>query len=304
MGKYEYANGLMRLWSHFLSNNKEYYVLHEEEDLIRRCAQVSANLIAAKNIKTITLVSYGPGTKFKAKEGELIKAFKKAGIEIAKVIYVDKYKSALNKSSKEGRKLLPNAIHEKIQGDIFDPSSRKRAGIVGAEVGTCFGLTPMNAEGFGDVMPPVSAIEKNLKGLRAQMSKGAHFIATYDHNTDKASIEKSYAGRSEHAKGLLSKYLRWSDEDLRDVDFVVKYNPRSYIAAHGFHFKKNMRFELGDGRSRHVKDGITLWFQNSVKLPKYITQMVHEHSGFEYLLPQKAEIAENGRMGYHHMTAV
>ena len=301
LGKYEYANGLVKLWSKFIEKNPAYYVPHEEESLIKRAAEVSANLLLSKNVRNITLVSYGPGTKFEHKEGELIKAFKKAGINISKVVYFDKYKSALNKSAKEGKQILPNAIHEKVQGDIFDPDFKAKYKIVGTEVAACFGLTPMNAEGFAEAMPPVAAIEKNLESLRGKMSKKSHFIATYDHNTDKDSIERSYAGRSEHAKGLLKKNLGWNDDALQGVDFVVRYNPRSYIAAHGFHFNKDKMFKLSDERLRHIKSGITLWFQNSVKLPKELTQEVHENVGFEYLLPQKAETYEGNRMGYHHM---
>ncbi|HPF78438.1 MAG TPA: hypothetical protein PLF01_04000, partial [Alphaproteobacteria bacterium] len=83
MGDDEYANGGMKEWDRFLTEHPEYYVPMEEQALIERCASASARLLD-KNQK-ITLVSRGPGTKFAAKEGALIRAFRAAGIEVAKV---------------------------------------------------------------------------------------------------------------------------------------------------------------------------------------------------------------------------
>ncbi len=187
MGAFEYANGGMKLWDQFLAENgtyDRYYIPLEEQALVERCAHMSANLLKAAKTMKVTLVSRGPGTKFASKEGALVRAFGVAGIEVAKVVYIDVSKPALNQSMKEGKLLLPNADHEIITGDIFDPDTRHKYKVVGTEVGTCFGGTPMNAYGRHDMEPPYSAVEENLSGIRGQQRKGSHFIASYDHNQD------------------------------------------------------------------------------------------------------------------------
>jgi uncharacterized SAM-dependent methyltransferase len=306
MGAFEYANGGMKLWDGFLFKNgthDRYYIPLEEQALIERCAHMSANLLEAAKTLKVTLVSRGPGTKFSAKEGALVRAFGVAGIEIAKVVYIDVSKPALNQSMKEGKALLPDAEHQAIVGDIFDPETKNQYKILGTEVGTCFGGTPMNAYGRHDMAPPLSAVEGNLSGIRGQMRKGSHFIAVYDHNQDKKTIEAAYAGQEEFAKHMLEieQHLGMNTDD---IDFVVEFNPDSKILAHGFYFQKETPF-VAAGRHRVIEAGTTLYFNNSVKLTETDTASCYEHSSFGYVDLEEGNpiMAGNGRMGYHHAIA-
>ena len=304
MGHYEYSNGGMKKWDEFLrENDRDYYIPVAEQALINRCADTSTRLLSKDGIRKITLVSRGPGTKFSVKEGALITAFKAAGIEVAKVVYIDVSKEALRRSKKEGESLLPNAIHETVQGDIFDPETKNEYQVVGTEVGTCFGLTPMNAEGQHRKMPPLNTVEDNLKGIRKQMKKGSHFIAAYDHTDDKKVIEKAYCNQEKFAKHMLTHHLGW--DDTKNINFKVEFNEISHILAHGFEFTKDRSYNYGS-RVRKIVAGTTLWFNNSVKLPKDVTEECHEHAKFEYLEEGKSIMAENDNdhhLGYHHLRA-
>lgn len=300
LSRYEYANGGMILLEEFLRSSPNYYIPNAEKALIQRCASASASLLNEQEVKKITLVTRGPGTLFEAKEGSLILAFQEAGIEIAKVVYIDASKVALNRSRKEGEQMLPNAKHEIYQQDIFDPKTKDFYKIEGVEVGVCFGLTPMNAEGWYDAAsPPLSAVQKNLTGIRGQMKKGAHFIAAYDHNADKESLESMFDGRDEMAKHMLEYHLGW--KDLDDIKLVAKYGESSQILSHGFHFSKDRKFELGG--TREIKAGTTLWFNNSVKLSRQLTEECNERVGFSYPSQERVIMAHNNRLGYHHTIA-
>lgn len=301
MGKWEYSNGGMKIWADFLATYEPYYVPRDDRAIIEQCASVSANILNHSDIKKVTLVCRGPGTQFDAKEGALIRAFQVAGIEVAKVVYIDVSASALNQSVKEGKALLPSAEHQKIQADIFDPETKHQYDVVGTEIGTCFGLTPMNAEGRNDADKPTTSIEANLSGIRGQMKKGSHFIATYDHNDDGEQIEAAYAGQTDFAKHMLAHHLGWKN-GMDDIDFLVEFNETSRILAHGFRFNEERTFEVGD-RLRTIPAGTTLWFNNSVKLGKDETEACHEHAGFDYLLKERAILAANQRHGYHHTIA-
>lgn len=307
MGAFEYANGGMKLWDKFLAENgthDRYYIPLEEQALIERCAHMSANLLKAAKTMKVTLVSRGPGTKFASKEGALVRAFGVAGIEVAKVVYIDVSKPALNQSIKEGKLLLPHAEHEIISGDIFDPETRHKYKVVGTEVGTCFGGTPMNAYGRHDMEPPYSAVEENLSGIRGQQRKGSHFIASYDHNQDQETVEAAYAGQTEFAKHML-EINQHLGMDTSNVDFVVEFNKGTGILAHGFRFNEDKSFEVG-GRVRKIDAGTTLFFNNSVKFDQHQTATCYAHSGYSYakLEEDNPVMADNGRMGYHHTLAV
>ena len=253
-----------------------------------------------KEDKKITLVSRGPGLKFHAKEGALIRAFNVAGIDIAKVVYIDSSKKALDKSVKDGMTLLPKAEHEVIQADIFDPETKKQYTVAGLEVGTCFGLTPMNAEGRNDASPPLTSIENNISGIRNQMEKDAHFIAVYDHNNDASSLETSYLPADKFLKNMLAYHFE--KDDLSNVEYVNKFNPKSYILGHAYKFDKDETFNVG-GKEVKVASGVTLWFNNSVKLSKELTEQCHEHVQFSYPRIEKSIMAINNRLGYHHLIA-
>lgn len=307
MGMWEYSNGGMKLWDEFLrTHSDEYYVPIRERALINRYSNASANAIAqamkAQGHNKITLVSRGPGTQFEAKEGSLIAAFKAAGIEIAKVVYIDHSRLALNKSESEGRRLLPKAKHETYKGDMYDPTMARKYRVEGMEVGVAFGLTLMNAEGSHTASSaPLTSVQEQFKAIAAQQSKGSHFIAAYDHNEDKAIIERAYAGQTDFAKHMLAHHLGWDADMLSSIDFDVEYNPVSRILAHAFRFQSDAEFDFA-GHIRTPEAGTTWWFNNSVKLSKEQTEACHENVGYSYVFQgEKALMDDQGIMGYHHV---
>lgn len=300
MGSFEYANGGMGKWEKFLAEHPEYYIPGEEQAIIERCAHMSARLIEAG--KKVTIVSRGPGTKFAAKEGVLIRAFMVAGVDIAKVVYIDFSKQALNRSVREGRVLLPNAQHQIAQADIFASETKNEYKVIGTEVSTCFGLTPMNVEGHPESdLPPISAVEANFRGINAQQKKGSHFIATYDHNEDAKSIEAAYRGQSEFALHMLEldKHLGMNTSH---VDFGVQYFPKSRILGHYFEFQKDVKYQMAGRQMTEVK-GTKLWFNNSVKLSSDQVREAYTHTGFGYVELDEGNpiMADNGNFGYHHV---
>ncbi|NQW47030.1 MAG: L-histidine N(alpha)-methyltransferase [Planctomycetes bacterium] len=290
MGHHEYVDRSMPLWTKFLEDNAtKYYTPGNEIDLIKRAAQASAALLGDR---PVTLVSRGCGTKFLPKEGELIQHFR----NVVGVVYLDRSDAALEQSIDEGRRLLPDAWHKAIRADIFDPALRYP--VDGTEVGTSFGITLLNIEGFPTAPPPKDAYVRNLSAIQAQMRTGAHFIMTADHNQDRKSIEQAYAGQGDFAKDMLR---RTGCMNPNDVDFIVKFHGFSRTLSHGFRFHEDtlVRSRSRSGL-RNFRTGDTLWFNNSVKPTLAETMEWNRSSGFTYARPDIPMDAQ-ARLGWHHL---
>lgn len=313
MGAELYSKGGMKRWDNFLKDNPDYYIPHEEEAIIHRCASLSAQAILASGVRTVTLVSRGPGTKFDAKEGALIRAFKVAGIEVAQVVYIDKSKTAREQSIAEGKALLPNANHITVDDDIFDPELSYN--IVGTEVGTCFGLTEMNIHGRHDMAAPLSAIEKNKQAFRSQQRKNsnggraAHFLSVVDHNdnktgSNKGTVNKAYVGQQELVLAMLEKNL--PGFDTSGVRLLPDFNDGSRVCGHGINFQTPVFWTSLSGRDIDICSNTTLYYNNSAKPSVENTKACNSRSGYEYvdlIDEDNPVLAANNRMGYHHLRA-
>lgn len=288
MGHHEYENASMALWTDFIdTHGDQYYISDTEIALIEHAAEVSARLLGSQ---PITLVSRGCGTKFLAKEGQLLKHFE----NVAGIVYLDRSEAALEQSVEEGRTLLPNAWHKTIKANIYDPGLRYP--VEGVEVGTSFGLTFMNIEGFPSSPPPKSAYVQNLSAINRQMRKDSHFIVTLDHNQDRKSVENAYAGQGEFAKDML---YRTGAINPDSVDFVVKFHRASQTLAHGFRFRHDEAVASRSG-VRNIKEGAVLWFNNSVKPAVDDASDWNRSSSFSYA---RSDISSDlqGRIGWHHL---
>ncbi len=288
MGHHEFFDTSMPLWARFLNDNKDqYYIPANESALIKKASKLSASLLGNK---PVTLVTRGCGTKFLEKEGVLIRSL----MNVVGVVYIDRSDAALKQSMDEGRTLLPNAWHVPLQADIYDPLLRYP--VEGVEVGTSFGLTLMNFEGFPSEAITKDAYIENITAIRAQMAAGSHFITVFDHNENRASIERAYAGQTDFAKHMLKTYHSL-DTDL--VDFVVKFYPQSHILAHGFRFRENTVVSTLSGDRRFFA-GDVLWFNNSVKPPVEAIKQWNKAGGFAYVRMDIPRDAQN-YLGWHHL---
>lgn len=287
MGHHEFTDQSMGLWENFISlHDKDYYIPANEIALIEKSAAISASLLGNT---PVTLVSRGCGTRFLAKEGALIRHLK----NIVGVVYIDRSESALDQSIKEGKFLLPHAWHKTIKADIYDSDLKYR--VEGTEVGTSFGQTFMNIEGTPEGQPPIDSYTKNLAGIYEQMAPSAHFICTYDHNQDAASLERAYAGQTAFAKNMLHESGSLNPDI---VDFVVKFHPQSQILSHGFRFKNDSVISSLSGTKKLIK-GDTLWFNNSVKPTIQQIRQWNSLCGFDYVRADTPMDAQN-RLGWHH----
>ncbi len=278
----------MPVWTKFLDDNRDsYYIPRNEIGLIGSAAKTSAGIVGGQ---PVTLVSRGCGTKFLAKEGLLLKHFS----NVAGIVYLDRSEAALKQSLREGRSLLPAAWHKAIKADIYDP--KLRYPVDGIEVGTSFGLTLMNIEGFPSGPLPRRSFIKNLSAIHAQAREGAHLIVTLDHNRDRESAEAAYAGQTEFAKRMLRQT---GSLDADAVDFIVRLHESSNTLSHGFRFKNNQAV-LSRSGTRYFSAGDILWFNNSVKPAIEDVREWNTASGFVYARPDVPMDHQN-RLGWHHL---
>lgn len=288
MGWHEYACGSLALWDEYINANKDqYYIPENEISLIKKAASLSCALVGNQ---PVTLVSRGCGTKFLAKEGVLLRHL----LNVTGIVYIDQSEAALKQSLKEGQALAPKAWHKPIQADMYDLSLQYP--VEGVELGTCFGLTFFNIEGFPNSLPPKNAYMRNLSAIRAQMKDNAHLIVTIDHNQDAYSIENAYTGQSEFAKDMLR---RTKSLDPESVDFVVKFFEESQTLAHGFRFRSKQLVTTQSG-NRIFHEGDILWFNNSVKPKIRDAKTWNLESGFTYARLDIQMDAMN-RIGWHHL---
>lgn len=310
MAEYEYANGNWKLWQKFVEDGMQglngYYVPLQELNLLREKASEVAKLLKDKGINTITLVSRGPGTQFSSKEGALITAFQAAGINTAKVVYIEHSTKGRATSMAHGKELLPNAVHQAIDADMFDPKTKALYEVVGTEVGTCFGLTHLNAEGaISAATPPISSVIKNVKGIRGQQKKGSINVMTYDHTDDPDVLENMFFGgehdRTEMARNMLRHHLNIPEEDsLSDVELISPFSPQSMIVGQTFCFQKDRPVEVG-GLLRVIPAGSKLQFNNAVKLEENIAEDVNMAARYSY--PIKPQSSSFSKMSMHVLEA-
>lgn len=288
MGHHEYRDSSIVLWDEFIQKNlKYYYIPSSETALILKASKITAAMIGHE---PVTLISRGCGTKFLSKEGALIKELR----NLKGVVYLDRCNLALEQSMAEGKQLIPDAWHKSIQCDLYD--NTLRYDVEGIEINTMFGMTSMNIEGFHDAQTPHDIYCNNLRSMRGQMRNGAHFITTFDHNQNRASIERAYCGQEDFAKQMLHDTGSINPDH---IDFIVRFFADSKILAHGFRFKKNTDVYSRSGM-RSFSTGDILWFNNSVKPEKKQIQSWNCESGFTYLR-QDILMDQKRRIGWHHL---
>lgn len=312
LSRHEYANGGMKLWEEFLATCPNYYIPLQERALIQRCASASARLLSEQGVTNITLVSFGPGTQFKSKEGHLILAFAAAGIKIDKVIYQDESSLALRRSVKECKEILKqvygdaaeDVVHEEHKDNLFpeDLDTIQKFDIAKGSVAfaACFGGTPFNAEGRYDAAsPPLNTVTKNIESLIRRLPSQSHFVFAADHTSHRETLLNMFKGREEMARHMLKHHMRW--DDVSDVDLAFEYGESSHILSQGFDFQNSREFGLrGD---RNIKSGTTLWFNNSVKLYRNEAEQCVQNAGGYYPTQQRVIMSDSHphiEMGYHH----
>ncbi len=131
-------------------------------------AIIKGGMHAAERLSgDLTIVSRGPGSKFRDKDGALAKIFELAGCRIAGVVYIDSSIEALKNSIADGKDLFPDAWHCPMQFDIY--ARFLKYPVVGTEVNTFFGFTMENVEGFVRDGPPKEKYVENSRSIRMQM---------------------------------------------------------------------------------------------------------------------------------------
>ncbi len=263
-----------------------YYVTQKEPELLRSHADICAayvkdELLGEDKPLKVTIVSRGPGSAFKDKEGILVEAFQRAGIEIEKVVLIDKSVEALRQSVEQVRDMLPDADVEDVNANIFKPEASEKYTIAEGtvEVGMCFGLTPANINGLREGEKAEKIFEKQLRSIRGQMQKGAFFFANYDHNPDPESCENAYEGREKMVRGFFREVFGIAKTD--DIKYQRQHDIDTGLTHHIAHFQKRKAVQLSDGM-KWIAQGLKLHFNLSYKPSKAIAITANQNAGFAY----------------------